>query len=148
MARRDYSEDLLIQAPTAELLEQTLGWQAVFAQDDEDFGEGSLLGRSKDTEVVLRREVLAALQRLHEGLQPSVMLVDIEMPGMNGLELLRRLRQEPRWQQLSVVMLTAHEAGPVSQQALDMGAQAYLTKPYSPQQLLAQVKRYAAAVVD
>lgn len=91
---------------------------------------------------------LAALQRLHEGLQPSVMLVDIEMPGMNGLELLRRLRQEPRWQQLSVVMLTAHEAGPVSQQALDMGAQAYLTKPYSPQQLLAQVKRYAAAVVD
>lgn len=91
---------------------------------------------------------LAALQRLHEGLQPSVMLVDIEMPGMNGLELLRRLRQEPRWQQLSVVMLTAHEAGPVSQQALDMGAQAYLTKPYSPQQLLAQVKRYAATVVD
>ena len=76
------------------------------------------------------------------------MLVDIEMPGMNGLELWRRLRQEPRWQQLSVVMLTAHEAGPVSQQALDMGAQAYLTKPYSPQQLLAQVKRYAAAVVD
>ena len=71
MARRDYSEDLLIQAPTAELLEQTLGWQAVFAQDDEDFGEDSLLGRSKDTEVVLRREVLAALQRLNPGLPPE-----------------------------------------------------------------------------
>ena len=42
-------------------------------------------------------------------------------------------------------MLTAHEAGPVSQQALDMGAQAYLTKPYSPQQLLDQVRRYAGA---
>ena len=79
---------------------------------------------------------------------PDLIIADIEMPGMNGLELLRRLRQEPRWQQLSVVMLTAHEAGPVSQQALDMGAQAYLTKPYSPQQLLAQVKRYAAAAVD
>ena len=80
--------------------------------------------------------------------EKDIVFLDIEMPGMNGLELLRRLRQEPRWQQLSVVMLTAHEAGPVSQQALDMGAQAYLTKPYSPQQLLAQVKRYAAAVVD
>jgi type I restriction enzyme R subunit len=38
MAKKDYSEDLLIQAPTAELLEKQLGWQTVFAQDDEDFG--------------------------------------------------------------------------------------------------------------
>lgn len=94
-------------------------------------------------QVVTAADGLAALQLLQEGSQPHLMLVDIEMPGMNGLELLRRLRQEAHWQQLPVVMLTAHEAGPVSQQALDMGAQAYLTKPYSPQQLLAQVRRYA-----
>ena len=68
MARKDYSEDLLIQAPTAELLEQQLGWQTVFAQDDEDFGPDSLLGRNNDTEVVLAREVLASLQRLNPGL--------------------------------------------------------------------------------
>ena len=68
MARKDYSEDLLIQAPTAELLEKQLGWDAVFAQDDEDFGPDSLLGRCDDTEVVLRREVLAALKRLNPGL--------------------------------------------------------------------------------
>jgi len=61
MASKDYSEDLLIQAPTAELLAQQLGWQSVFAQDDEDFGADSLLGRSDDSEVVLRREVPAAL---------------------------------------------------------------------------------------
>ena len=71
MARKDYSEDLLIQAPTAELLENQLGWQTVFAQDDEDFGPDSLLGRSKDTEVVLNREVLAALKRLNPGLPPE-----------------------------------------------------------------------------
>jgi type I restriction enzyme R subunit len=68
MAKKDYSEDLLIQAPTAELLEKQLGWQTVFAQDDEDFGPDSLLGRSNDTEVVLSREVLAALKRLNPGL--------------------------------------------------------------------------------
>jgi len=98
-------------------------------------------------QVATAADGLAALQLLQEGLLPRLMLVDIEMPGMNGLELLRRLRQEPRWQQLSVVMLTAHEAGPVSQQALDMGAQAYLTKPYTPQQLLAQVRRYTSAAL-
>lgn len=71
MTRRDYSEDLLIQAPTAELLQKPLGWHTVFAQDDEDFGADSLLGRSNDTEVVLKRDVLAALQRLNPGLPPE-----------------------------------------------------------------------------
>jgi len=68
MAKRDYSEDLLIQAPTAELLEKQLGWQTVFAQDEGGFGPDSLLGRANDTEVVLRRDVLAALKRLNKGL--------------------------------------------------------------------------------
>lgn len=95
--------------------------------------------------VVTAADGLEAWQQLQTGLEPALLLVDIEMPGMNGLELLRRLRAQPQWQALSVVMLTAHEAGPVSQQALDMGAQAYLTKPYSPQQLLDQVRRYAGS---
>ena len=95
--------------------------------------------------VATAADGLDAWEQLQAGLEPALLLVDIEMPGMNGLELLRRLRARPQWQALSVVMLTAHEAGPVSQQALDMGAQAYLTKPYSPQQLLDQVRRYAGA---
>lgn len=68
MAKSDYSEDLLIQAPTAELLEKELSWQSVFAYNDEDFGPDSLLGRNNDSEVVLTREVLAALRRLNPGL--------------------------------------------------------------------------------
>jgi type I restriction enzyme, R subunit len=68
MSKKDYSEDLLIQVPTVELLAQRLGWDTVFAQDDEDFGVGSLLGRGDDTEVVLKSEVGAALQRLNPGL--------------------------------------------------------------------------------
>ena len=65
MAKKDYSEDLLIQAPTAELLEKQLGWESVFAQDEGGFGPDSLLGRTSDTEVVLTRDVLAALRRLN-----------------------------------------------------------------------------------
>jgi type I restriction enzyme R subunit len=68
MAKKDYSEDQLIQAPTAELLQDELGWTSVFAQDKEDFGPDSLLGRENDSEVVLAREVLAALKRLNPGL--------------------------------------------------------------------------------
>jgi type I restriction enzyme R subunit len=60
MPRKDYSEDILIQQPTAELLEQELKWDPVFAHDTEDFGPDSLLGRHSDREVVLHREVDAA----------------------------------------------------------------------------------------
>ncbi len=71
MAKKDYSEDLLIQAPTAELLEKQLGWESVFAQDEGakgGWGPDSLLGRASDSEVVLTRDVLAALKRLNPGL--------------------------------------------------------------------------------
>lgn len=71
MAQKDYSEDLLIQTPTAELLEQQLGWESVFAQDEGakgGWGPDSLLGRASDAEVVLTQDVLAALKRLNPGL--------------------------------------------------------------------------------
>ena len=85
-------------------------------------------------------EALQALEAADEA--PSLLIADIEMPDMDGMELLRRVRADSRWKQLPVVMLTAHSAGPVSQKAIDLGAQAFLTKPYSPSELLAQVRRY------
>jgi len=81
MARRDYSEDLLIQAPTAKLLEKQLGWSAVFAQDEGGFGPGSLLGRKDDSEVVLTREVLAALERLTPDLHQYRTCQQQDRPG-------------------------------------------------------------------
>ncbi len=68
MSTQDYSEDQLIQAPAAGFLERELGWRSVLAWNEEDFGPDSLLGRADDAEVVLTREVLAALKRLNPGL--------------------------------------------------------------------------------
>ena len=50
-----YTEDTLVQQTTAEYLEQKLGWQSVYAYNNEDFGPNSLLGRASDREVVLTR---------------------------------------------------------------------------------------------
>jgi len=68
MTSKDYSEDLLIQAPTVDFLKEQLGWDTVFALDEGGFGPDSLLGRDSDAEVVLVREVAAALRRLNPGL--------------------------------------------------------------------------------
>ena len=50
-----YTEDTLVQQATAEYLEQKLGWQSVYAYNNEDFGPNSLLGRASEREVVLTR---------------------------------------------------------------------------------------------
>ena len=64
----DFSEDGLVQGPTAQFLHETLGWDTTFAQDKEDFGAASLLGRAGKQDVVLKRDVDAALRRINPGL--------------------------------------------------------------------------------
>ncbi|WP_024539803.1 type I restriction endonuclease subunit R [Comamonas badia] len=68
MSPNPYSEDANIQEPAARLLEQELGWRSVFAFNAETFGPGSLLGRNHAGEVVLVRELDAALARLNPAL--------------------------------------------------------------------------------
>lgn len=95
--------------------------------------------------VITAADGLEVLNLLEQGESPSLLVADVEMPDMDGMELLHRLRADSRWKQLPIVMLTAHAAGPVSEKALTLGAQAYLTKPYAPNELLAQVRRYSNA---
>ena len=63
-----YSEDTLVQQTTAEYLKQQLGWESVYAYNNEDFGPDSLLGRASDCEVVLKRTLRTKLAELNPGL--------------------------------------------------------------------------------
>ena len=62
---KDFSEDLLIQKSTAELLEKELGWKSVYAFDSEVMGVDRTLGRKTQSEVVLTRHLRLALKRLN-----------------------------------------------------------------------------------
>jgi len=68
---------------------------------------------------------------------PDLIVLDIMLPGMDGLELLRRIRQES---DVYVLMLTARSEEPDRVIGLTMGADDYLTKPFSPRELVARVK--------
>ncbi len=63
-----YTEDTLVQQTTAEYLEQKLGWQSVYAYNNEDFGPNSLLGRTSDREVVLAGPLRRKLAEFNPGL--------------------------------------------------------------------------------
>lgn len=68
MTPASYTEDTLVQQTTAEYLEHQLGWDSVYAYNNEDFGPKSLLGRSSDREVVLIRILRSKLIQLNSGL--------------------------------------------------------------------------------
>ncbi len=72
--------------------------------------------------------------------QPSLILLDIMLPGTDGLEVCKRLKTNPKTQHIPIIMLTAlcEEADIVT--GLELGADDYITKPFSPRVLLARVK--------
>ncbi|MGF1603935.1 MAG: response regulator [Thermosynechococcaceae cyanobacterium] len=75
---------------------------------------------------------------------PIVILMDIEMPNIDGYELCRRVRQVEELKETPVVMLTGREGIIDRVRARMSGCTAYLTKPFNPQELLAQVQKLAA----
>ncbi len=89
-------------------------------------------------------QALAAVAR-H---QPQVVVCDVAMPGIDGFEVCRRLKADPATSPLPVVLLAAH-GGPQERQAgLDAGCDAYLTKPFSPLELIQRLREVTAFEAD
>jgi len=71
---------------------------------------------------------------------PDLVVLDLMLPGIHGLELCRMLREDPRTRGIPVIMLTAKSEEPDRVQGLEAGADDYLAKPFSPRELIARVK--------
>src|SRR5262245_51918341 len=73
---------------------------------------------------------------LADAFQPELVLLDVEMPEISGLEVCRRLRADPRFGGTLIIMLTAAAQKDDVERGLAAGADHYLTKPFSPVRLL------------
>lgn len=91
--------------------------------------------------VVLAKDGLDALERLAEGV-PQIVLSDIEMPRMDGFDLVRNMRADARLRDLPVIMITSRIAQKHRDYAAELGVDHYLGKPYSEEDLLALIARY------
>ena len=89
-------------------------------------------------EVVTARDGLEALELLEERV-PDLMLLDIEMPRMDGYELATKMRQNTRFKAVPIVMITSRSGDKHRQRALQIGVQRYLGKPYQELDLLRNV---------
>jgi chemosensory pili system protein ChpA (sensor histidine kinase/response regulator) len=84
-----------------------------------------------------------ALERLQEE-RPALVLSDIEMPRMDGFDLLRGIRQEAAFKTLPVIMITSRMAQKHRDMAEQLGANHYLGKPFAEDELLGLIKHYTA----
>lgn len=92
--------------------------------------------RFKVVEAEDGERALRAVQRE----RPDLIILDLMLPGLSGLELCRALRERPETARLPILMLTAKAGEADRVVGLEMGADDYLTKPFSPRELVARVK--------
>jgi two-component system alkaline phosphatase synthesis response regulator PhoP len=91
------------------------------------------------------REALDVLER-----EPDIriVLLDLMMPHLSGLDVLAAMRQDPRWRELPCIILTAAGQEQQHQRALELGATEFLTKPFSPKKLYARAAELAGIEDD
>jgi CheY-like chemotaxis protein len=101
-----------------------------------------LLRRQPNVELQVAEDGPSALG-LAARWQPHLVLLDLGLPGMSGIEVLRRLRADPATADIPCAAVSAFALGPDIQNAIDEGCVAYLTKPFRIDDLTALIERHA-----
>ena len=114
----------------------------LIVEDEPDIAEGLRYNLEREglTTVVAEtgeKGLAAALDRSNP---PSLILLDLMLPGMSGTELCRRLRREPQTRRTPVIILTARGSESERVAGLELGADDYVTKPFSVRELVARVR--------
>ncbi|MEY3612724.1 MAG: Alkaline phosphatase synthesis transcriptional regulatory protein PhoP [Pseudomonadota bacterium] len=85
-----------------------------------------------------------AQSHLQEQPPADTVLLDLMLPHVDGLDLLKQLRSRPAWQHSRVMVLSARDQTSDIRQAFALGADDYMTKPFDPQELLVRVQRWSS----
>jgi chemosensory pili system protein ChpA (sensor histidine kinase/response regulator) len=92
-------------------------------------------------QVVLAKDGVDALEQL-QAITPDVMLVDIEMPRMDGFDLSRNIRNDERTRHIPIIMITSRTAAKHRSYAMELGVNEYLGKPYQEDELISTIKSF------
>lgn len=121
-----------------------MGNRILIVEDEPDLVEVlSIIFRAYGYETEVAGDGVSALEAI-AARPPDLVLMDVMMPRMNGLEVCRRLKQDPATRSLPVVLLTAKAHDVDKANGLEAGADAYLAKPFENVDLIATVQRVIA----
>ncbi len=128
--------------PDATIVKILQGRRVVVADDDTRtcFALSAAL-RPYGVEVVLARSGVQCLDKLANHPDTSLVIMDLIMPGMDGLDTIRRIRSDPRWRDLPILVLTAGDPDNHRAACMEVGANAFMNKPADGPQLAGELAR-------
>jgi DNA-binding response OmpR family regulator len=94
----------------------------------------------KTFQIVTLKDGLECMSYLQSHSMPLVAIVDLEMPGMGGLEVIKNVRANPQWNALIIIILSSRESSKDRIACLRGGADDYLVKPFNPDELDARIQ--------
>ena len=109
-------------------------------EDEPDLRELLSFTLSREGYDVMEAETAETALQMLDSTLPDLAMVDWMLPGMDGIELVKRLRRDDVTEDLPIIMLTARGEEPDKLKSFDVGIDDYITKPFSPRELLARIK--------
>ena len=97
----------------------------------------------QDYQVEIAGDGIEALDKLKGGLKPDLIITDINMPRMDGYEVIRNLRKNPAHKSTPILVLTTESEAEKKNLAREAGATGWMVKPFDPERLVATVRKVA-----
>lgn len=118
-----------------------MAMKILLADDEEDVKDVlRMFLESKGFEVVTAFDGLSAIDTVRQE-RPDLVLLDIMMPSIDGIEVCKKLKADPQTVNIPIVMISASSHAESVQKGLDAGAVEYIVKPFEPKNVLAMIQR-------
>ncbi len=91
--------------------------------------------------IETKEDGLEALTWLQQGNIPDIIITDLQMPNMDGVELIQRLKESGYFKNIPIIVLSSKDSSADRVQCLKLGAEDYIVKPFNPEELLIRIEK-------
>lgn len=105
-----------------------------------------LVSKEFNCEIIGKSNGIEALEYAQEHI-PQLIILDLMLPGMNGFEILKKVREDQRFDQTKVVLVSAKSRSEDIEHGFDLTADEYITKPFQPKELTARIRKLLTKAV-
>lgn len=92
-------------------------------------------------EIVVRNDGMEALLWLQEGNVPDLILTDLQMPNIDGIELIKKVKSSGYFSDIPIIVLSSKDSSKDRIECLKLGAEDYIMKPFNPEELLIRIEK-------
>ncbi|WP_445665389.1 response regulator [Fodinibius sp. AD559] len=111
--------------------------------DDDDLTRkliSRLVSKEFDHDITTKKNGIEALEYVEKNI-PQLIILDLMLPGMNGFEILKKVREDQRFSQIKVVLVSAKSRSEDIERGFDLTADEYITKPFQPKEFTARIRK-------